>query len=253
MTIWVFGHAGFIGSECVVLGAKPAISTGSPSRGDTVIDCAWSAPYESYKTSADNIASAEAAVLRHNMWLGKGIRVVGCGTCAEYMPGQNMHEGSALSANNIYSRSKLRVWLNSCHNPLFTWARIFHPIGPSQAKNRFFPTIVRDLMAGELVVHNAHSVRSFIDVRDVAGALMFLAGDDLFHGLKVYNLGGPGMRIGDLAFLVSKQINGSWVRMADEQVSPCHYGANSVMLKARGFSPKYHIEDTIGHFLEVSK
>jgi nucleoside-diphosphate-sugar epimerase len=140
--------------------------------------------------------------------LGKTVRVVLSGSAAELGPVSVAHlpvnESYACDPVDSYGRSKwmaTKCGLSECLPVEVIVARVFNPIGPgtppSQALGRFASRLAepgQDPL--ELAVGDLNSRRDFIDVRDVARAMVELACRGR-HGL-VYHVGtGRSHRVGD--------------------------------------------------------
>lgn len=145
---------------------------------------------------------------------GRAVRVVLAGSAAELGPvaveALPVGEDHPCRPADPYALSK---WLATCAGlaagpPLeVVAARIFNPIGPGQPGNqalgRFAARLV-DPGGGPLVVGDLDARRDFIDVRDVARALVALA--ERGRAGLVYNVGtGRSRRVGDgLAHLLRR-------------------------------------------------
>ena len=93
-------------------------------------------------------------------------------------------------------------YLASVHNANIVYARIFNLIGPGEPLMTFSGNIVSQLLKNDHVKHgNLYPERDFLDVRDAANALRYIAS----RGKKdiVYNIcSGSGIKIGDLLNII---------------------------------------------------
>jgi len=137
---------------------------------------------------------------------GKPCRLVIAGSAAEYgqveienLPISETHPSRPMDA---YGLSK---WLATCAAMIATppgeviSARIFNPIGPGQSLNQAFGKFASQLLGNDtsrLFVGNLEPRRDFIDVRDVAKALIELGRQGIAG--QIYNVGtGRSHRVGE--------------------------------------------------------
>jgi GDP-4-dehydro-6-deoxy-D-mannose reductase len=137
---------------------------------------------------------------------GRGVRVVLTGSAAELGPVEvealPVAEDYPARPADAYGLSK---WLATCAGlasraPLeVIAARVFNPIGPGQPSSRAFGRFaarLADRTPGPIVVGDLDARRDFVDVRDVARALIALA--ERGRPGRVYNVGtGRSHRVGD--------------------------------------------------------
>jgi len=137
---------------------------------------------------------------------GRVVRVVLAGSAAELGPvaveALPVGEDHRCRPANAYALSK---WLATCAGlaagpPLeVAVARVFNPVGPGQPGDQAFGRFVAALVnpvGGPIVAGDLDARRDFVDVRDVARALVALA-ERGRPGL-VYNVGtGRSRRVGD--------------------------------------------------------
>ena len=163
--------------------------------------------------------------------LRKHCRVVIAGSAAEYGPidveDLPVAETYPSRPTEPYGLSK---WLATCAGmaaraPLeVVSARIFNPIGPGQPSNQAFGRFAASLSAevhSPLIVGDLESRRDFLDVRDVARALVIL-GETGRVGL-IYNLGsGRSHSVGEgLAHLILRS-----GRQVEVLVDPSLFGGS---------------------------
>ncbi len=149
---------------------------------------------------------------------GKTVRVVLVGSAAEYGPVPVTHlpvrEDHSCHPEGPYALSKWFASLAGLHArpPVETLiARVFNPIGPGMSSSQAFGRIARALAVSEadsieLKVGDLEARRDFIDVRDVARALIALA--ERGRANTVYNVGtGQSRKVGK-GLDVLKQLSG---------------------------------------------
>lgn len=119
-------------------------------------------------------------------------RVVVAGTSAEYAPStEPLHESSRIAPRTVYGSAKA-----ICHELLrtsagtrdlrLTWARLFNVTGPGESLGRILPATAHALLEGRpMALTEGTQVRDYVDVRDVAAALVAL----LDTSLTVVNVG----------------------------------------------------------------
>ncbi len=161
---------------------------------------------------------------------GRVVRVVIAGSAAEVGPVEvenlPVDEDHPCRPIEPYGLSK---WLATCAGlaarpPLeVVVARVFNPIGPGQPLNQAlgrFAARLAENEEGPLIVGDLNGRRDFIDVRDVARALIALA--DRGESGRVYNVGtGHSRRVGDgLDHLI--RLSG---RAIEVQVNPDRHGS----------------------------
>lgn len=125
-----------------------------------------------------------------------------------------------------------------------TVARVFNPIGPRQPLGFVCSDLIArcQLGRGPVRVERASSTRDFMDVRDVARALVILAE----HAEEaVYNVGsGVGVSVGEVARAIGG-LTGREVEFLDESQAAAHSTADSSRLRGLGWSPGFDICDTL--------
>ncbi|QEH37323.1 GDP-6-deoxy-D-mannose reductase [Aquisphaera giovannonii] len=155
---------------------------------DFVIHAAGRTPPASDEEMERSNVVATAHVLGALRSLGKPVRVVLAGSAAELGPVPEAElpvgEDYPCRPDGAYGRSKLTATLAGLSEsaPLeVCCARVFNPIGPGMPASQAFGDFAVRLAAPstdplELAVGDLESRRDFIDVRDVAAALIALAG-----------------------------------------------------------------------------
>lgn len=133
-----------------------------------------------------------------------GEYVVATGTCAEYdwNLSRPLEEVDKPNPSTLYGRSKLNLlnWLADLEVP-YLWTRTFAQFGLREPNGRLVPSVIDALLKNlPASITNAHSVRDFIFVEDIARILSILMADTR---VGVVNLGtGIGTEIGEMALKI---------------------------------------------------
>ncbi|HMI84745.1 MAG TPA: NAD-dependent epimerase/dehydratase family protein [Polyangiaceae bacterium] len=225
MKLWVTGASGFIGRHLVAQAAltghqvcavarRGASQLGDASvrrltmdldnhdevlahvrsdLPDAIVHLAWYAQPDDYLVSVENLESLKMTLTFARAVLAGGCRrMVGVGTCVEYA---NLHrprnEDDPLEPKSLYARTKHAAHLVldelfARANARLAWARLFHMHGPGEHPTRLIPAVAASLRAGRpFALSPGEQVRDHLDVRDVASALLHLAGSDLTGPVNV--------------------------------------------------------------------
>jgi nucleoside-diphosphate-sugar epimerase len=184
--IAVTGAGGFIGR---VLSSLSSVEVLPVSRGSNIdprakalVHLAWHADPSDYLESQENMVSADYAIATALGAAKLGIPFLGVGTCAEYAASiSDLVEGDQTTPASVYAREKLRA-LNTTRaicrefGSTWIWARVFYPFGPGEHPARLVPQVLHALSKRDPIdLGPCDQIRDQIDVRDVAGALAFLA------------------------------------------------------------------------------
>lgn len=104
------------------------------------------------------------------------------GSCFEYLnPKGRISEIWPIKNTDAYTAAKVGVLglaRQYCQEQQlsFHWPRFFYVMGPGQREDSLIPYVVRSLKQGQRpVLRTAHNENDFIDVRDVAEALLAIA------------------------------------------------------------------------------
>lgn len=148
------------------------------------IHLAWYTRPDDYLTSrAANRRCLDASLDLAELLLETGCRhLLVTGTSAEYASSEgDLDEDSRLGPSTVYGACKasLRLLLRTFWREQgrgLAWARIFNVTGPGEHPQRLFPSVARALAAGlPIELSDGAQVRDFLDVRDVASALVALS------------------------------------------------------------------------------
>ena len=101
---------------------------------------------------------------------------------AEYAPSSRaLTEDDPVQPWSVYGAAKaaLCTLLASSWRPAglaVAWARLFNVTGPGESPERLLPTVARSILTGDAIdLSPGDQVRDFLDVRDVASALVALS------------------------------------------------------------------------------
>ena len=161
------------------------------TRPTHLIHLAWFVEPGAYWASPENHRWVEASAhLFRSFAQHGGERLVGAGTSAEYdwsVDGVMNEQTTPLRPATLYGESKKRLSeLAAGVVPASAWGRIFMVYGPGEPPVRFIPRMIRALLSGEPAVCTAaDAARDFIYVRDVAAALLALAGSDVTGAVNI--------------------------------------------------------------------
>jgi dTDP-6-deoxy-L-talose 4-dehydrogenase (NAD+) len=196
----VTGASGFIGRHVVALLREkelPYLAIGHRWRDDDAlaeqlgevelaacIHLGWYANPADYVWNVEqNLGSLTTTIRLARLLDERGCRqLVVVGSCAEYAASDSRAlESDAIDPVNIYGAAKaaahgmLRAQLRASEMDLI-WARLFNLTGPGECEDRPVAAVARAALRGEqLDMSEGLQVRDFLDVRDVAGALVHLA------------------------------------------------------------------------------
>lgn len=152
-------------------------------RVDRAVHLGWYADPSDYLTAVGpNRRSLDASLELVEVLGVRGCRtLVVAGSCAEYRPSDNpLRETDPIGPWSVYGAAKaaLQVLLASSLRPAsmrVTWARLFNITGAGEHPDRLIPTVVRAVTSGHPVdLSPGDQTRDFLDVDDVAGALVHL-------------------------------------------------------------------------------
>jgi len=150
---------------------------------ELLLHCAWIATPGVYAASVENIAWLQSTLaLAEAFGKGRGRRLLGIGTSAEYEPDDRpcSEDVTPISPTTIYGKSKAATWLGiqalaQHYDFSACWARLFVPYGPGDSARRLIPYVTNALAAGVRVETTLGlQVRDFIFVRDAAELIVRL-------------------------------------------------------------------------------
>jgi nucleoside-diphosphate-sugar epimerase len=153
-------------------------------RPEATIHVAWYARPQDYLTSTANLGSLATTNAFVERVFAAGCRkLVGVGSCLEYAASDSLRRESDPSGpKSLYASCKLAAGvvaqaLAAERGAECAWARVFHVHGPGEDEARLIPAAAAALRAGRpFDLSPGMQVRDHLDVRDVAAALVHLAG-----------------------------------------------------------------------------
>lgn len=281
----VTGASGFIGRRVVqrlATEGRPVIAVEHAWHGEDELDelaagaelaacihLGWYARPADYLVDvAGNLESLRSSCALVG-WLGRrGVtHLVAVGSGAEYGVSDEPHDedecpdpwsvyGAAKSAFHQLLRSSMRPQAMRV-----AWARVFNVTGPGEHPDRLVPTVVRRLLAGDPVdLSPGGQVRDFLDVDDVASALVALStagAEGTFnvcsgHGIVLRDLlGGIGDRLG------RRDLLRFGARPYGDRDPPVVLGRAGRLAAATGWAPAHDtgamIDRALGYWRERSK
>ena len=178
-------------------------------------------------------------------------RLTVAGTCAEYGEHDRpIREDDPVAPWSAYGRAKAAFHARLVAAPppgmAVTWARLFNLTGPGEDHRRLVPWVVRSLLAGEPVdLSPGAQVRDYLDVVDVATALVALADTDAVGTFNVCSGGGIALRdlLGGIgARLGREELLGFGRRPYGEHDAPMVVGSSERLRAATGWRPRHDID-----------
>jgi nucleoside-diphosphate-sugar epimerase len=224
---------------------------------DRCIHLGWYTRPDDYLTSrAANRRCLEASLDLAELLLRNDCRhLVVSGTSAEYAGSDvDLDEDAPLAPSTFYGATKgsLRLLLRNswCQQGRgLAWARIFSVTGPGEHPQRLFPTVVRALAAGLPVdLSDGAQVRDFLDVRDVAAALVALSQVEASGDYNVSS--GRSATVREFLQSLTACVGGDHLLRFGAQArhagEAAHVvGRNRRLLEATDWRPRYPVETTL--------
>ena len=216
-----------------------------------------------YAHPADYLTAVEPNLgsLRSSVELVQLLGRVGCrhlvvaGTSAEYRACEHpVGEGDAVGPMSVYGATKaaFHLLLGTTLRPpgmRVAWTRLFNLTGPGEHPDRLLPWVTRSLRDGRSVDLSAgEQIRDFLDVEDVAAALVALS---LGDAAGVFNVSsGQGVRLRDLLTHLAERVGrpellrfGARPYGADDPM--CAVGRNEHIRRATGWLPAHDTGDML--------
>ncbi len=159
-----------------------------------LLHLAWYAKPGSYWEAEENYQWVNASLNILKAFAGNGgKRVVFAGTCAEYdwRYGYLNEELTPLQPITTYGTCKLSLQkmvesYGRQHDLSYAWARLFYMYGEHEHPSRLVPGVCQKLLQNETVqVWHGNQIRDFLNVKDVACALVGLLNNDLTGPVNV--------------------------------------------------------------------
>lgn len=195
-------------------------------------------------------------------YLNGGKKVLISGTCAEYdWNFKFMREDETpLNPTNEYGKIKLDLYRfvhSYCtkNNLNWVWPRIFFSFGPHQKEGSLVPSIIKNLMAGEIVnTTEATQKFDYLYVEDIALAILFLLDNEYMGAINICS--GQTIELKKIILSLADHFESrNMIRFGSipypEDALKEILGDNSI-LRGLGWKPSYRIEDglekTINYF-----
>ena len=179
---------------------------------DCVLHLAWCVEHGKFWTDPTNLDWVAATLDLARASVEAGVmRFVSTGTCYEYDwpdAGNCDEYATPLLSHSLYDTSKdcLRRLLETFFDQgqmSFAWARLFFLYGPGESPARLVSSLARALAAGERAdCSQGRVVRDFMDVRDVAAALVALAASNVTGPVNIAT--GRGTSVADIASTIGR-------------------------------------------------
>lgn len=168
-----------------------------------LIHAAWYTKPKLYWESELNLdwVASSLHLFKHFCNCG-GSRIVGIGSCAEYIHDKELFvENDALEQpETLYGTCKLRLYevaSKFCQKKelSFSWARLFFLYGADEQDGRLLPSLMDHITNGApLGIRDWHCLRDFLHVNDAASALASLALSRLEGPINICS--GSGIPVG---------------------------------------------------------
>jgi nucleoside-diphosphate-sugar epimerase len=152
-------------------------------RPEACVHAAWVTEPTTYLNSPANVWLLDAGLQLIDLLGSVNCRrAVFLGTCAEYDTSQPrpLDESAPLRPLTLYASCKVALSLLGQSRAAkagigFAWARIFHPYGPYEHRDRVIPSAIRALLRGEVFTSvHPEAARDFIHVGDISTGLTSL-------------------------------------------------------------------------------
>jgi nucleoside-diphosphate-sugar epimerase len=200
----IWHHADLLGSCALVAEVQPEV----------LVHLAWYAEHGKFWSSPENVRWVQASLqLLQAFAAAGGRRAVMAGTCAEYEWSRGVYpEDGALAPSTLYGAAKhgLHTVAEAYAQQVglsLAWGRLFFLYGPHEAPERFVPSLVRSLLAGERAPMTAGTQRrDFMHVADAGAAFAALADSQLTGAVNLAS--GEGVELRELAYLIAAHTGG---------------------------------------------
>ena len=196
-----------------VLDSASAASLVAQVQPDVLLHLAWFATPPDFWRSPLNLRWTAASLdLAQAFVRAGGRRIVGAGTCAEYLwrASPCVEDATPIRPASVYGGCKAAVW--SALEPLArdagvsaAWARLFFIYGPHEPPGRLVPSLVTAMRAGTAArCRTAAHVRDFLHVSDVGSALAALTMSDVTGAVNVAS--GQPVAVGTIAKGIARRL-----------------------------------------------
>jgi len=182
------------------------------ARPDLCIHLAWYAEPGEYLHSPKNSDWVAASLtLLHALAEAGCARTIIAGTCLEYNTDfGDVSENTPLRPQTPYAvakdflrREAERFQGEAGHS--LAWARIFYLYGPGEHPKRLVPMVIRNLLTGKSCpLTDGQQVRDYLDVRDVASAVVTVALSEISGPVNIGS--GQPVTIAEVANEIARQL-----------------------------------------------
>jgi nucleoside-diphosphate-sugar epimerase len=180
---------------------------------EVLLHLAWFATPPDYWRSPANMRWAAASLeLVQTFVAAGGRRLVGVGTCAEYLWGRSpcLENVTPIRPATLYGGCKAAVW--SAIEPFArdagveaAWARLFFVYGPNEPANRLVPSLVTAMRGGAVArCRTARHVRDFLHVADAGAAISALTMSEVTGAVNVAS--GEPVEVGTIATAIARRV-----------------------------------------------
>jgi nucleoside-diphosphate-sugar epimerase len=230
-------------------------------RVDRCIHLGWYADPHNYLTNVEhNLRSLTATVELLDVLSKTGCsHLLVTGTSAEYGSSTGpITEDEPIAPMSVYGAAKAaaHLLLRSSANTggvKVGWARLFNMTGPGEKPERLVPSALRHLLAGKpIALSSGEQLRDYLDVRDVADALVHLSGMD--YGGVANVCSGTPVSVRNLLEMTADlcAAERSLLRFGERTHSPAENMAvvgDNRRLDSTGWAPSYPLAQTITDML----
>lgn len=221
-------------------------------RPEVLLHLAWFATPPDYWRSPVNLRWTAASLeLAQAFVRAGGRRMVGVGTCAEYLWSESrcVEDVTPIRPATVYGGCKAAVW--SALEPFArdagisaAWGRLFFVYGPNEPSTRLVPSLVNAMRAGmPAQCRTAAHVRDFLYVTDAGAALAALATSEVAGAVNVAS--GEPVRVGAIAQGIARRLDGAELLQMDEGAAVDPYVVARVdrLQREVGWRPKVTLEE----------
>jgi nucleoside-diphosphate-sugar epimerase len=186
-------------------------------RPEVLVHLAWYAEHGKFWSSSENVRWVEASLaLLRAFAAADGRRVVMAGTCAEYEWSREIYPEDAVQRPaTLYGTAKhglhtIATAFAEQAGLSLAWGRLFFLYGPHEAPERFVPSLVRSLLAGEPApMTDGKQCRDFMHAADAGAAFAALADSQVTGAVNVAS--GTGVVLRELAERLERLVRGGEV------------------------------------------
>lgn len=238
-----------------------AASLVSTVRPQLLVHLAWTTAPGTYLTSPDNALWLDTTKELVDAFVSEGgNRFVGLGTVLEYDVSHEVCDevGTPARPASLYGQAKLEAGAfvldaGERTGQPFCWARLFHPYGPGEPRDKLVSSIAWSLREGrEALLTSGHQIRDYVFVSDVAHAMIAILEADTSG---VVNIGsGNGVSIREIAFTTAELMGRSDLLRFGARTTPpdtpMKVVASTARLRSTGWAPRVDLSGGIKRTVE---